>query len=136
MGQPLILDAGDVISRVPGVTAPEDGTINGYLVEEGFFDGCGLCGNSAGADGQALRCLWQRGDRRRLLSIVVGPQEPGSGGSSGFTHFLGEAFGGGIVFHLWLDPITGEEHGLVYVPIISGISYYAQCLSAPMACPI
>ena len=35
MGQPLILNAGDVISRVPGATAPEDGTINGYLVEEG-----------------------------------------------------------------------------------------------------
>ena len=48
---------------------------------------------------------------------MVGPQgEPGSGGSSGFTHFLGEAFGGGIVFHLWLDPITGEEHGLVVCP--------------------
>ena len=121
MGQPLILNAGDVISRVPGATAPEDGTINGYLVEEGFFDGCDSAATSAGADGQSAYELWlslgNEGTEEDFLASLVGPQgEPGSGGSSGFTHFLGEAFGGGIVFHLWLDPITGEEHGLIVCP--------------------
>ncbi len=31
---------------------------------------------------------------------------------SGFTHFVGEKFGGGVVFHVWKDTL-GNEHGLV-----------------------
>ncbi|MFN8281323.1 MAG: DUF1566 domain-containing protein [Saprospiraceae bacterium] len=34
----------------------------------------------------------------------------GSGGS--FTHYIGEQFGGGVIFHLWKDN-TGVEHGLI-----------------------
>ncbi|HEX4888348.1 MAG TPA: DUF1566 domain-containing protein [Luteibaculaceae bacterium] len=33
-------------------------------------------------------------------------------GVDGFKHFLGEEFGGGIIFHLWKDA-AGEEHGLI-----------------------
>lgn len=33
-------------------------------------------------------------------------------GSSGFTHYIGEQFGGGVVFHLWKDN-AGVEHGLI-----------------------
>ena len=40
-------------------------------------------------------------------SIVGG----GSGGG-GFTHYIGEEFGGGVIFHLWKDN-TGVEHGLI-----------------------
>jgi hypothetical protein len=40
-------------------------------------------------------------------SIVGG----GSGGI-GFTHYIGEEFGGGVVFHLWKDS-SGIEHGLI-----------------------
>jgi hypothetical protein len=36
----------------------------------------------------------------------------GGGGTGGFTHYIGEKFGGGVVFHLWKDS-TGAEHGLV-----------------------
>jgi hypothetical protein len=36
-----------------------------------------------------------------------------SGGGSGtFTHYIGEEFGGGVIFHLWLDA-NGVEHGLI-----------------------
>ncbi len=37
-----------------------------------------------------------------------------SGGGSGgnFTHYIGEQFGGGIIFHLWKDA-QGAEHGLI-----------------------
>jgi hypothetical protein len=39
-----------------------------------------------------------------------------SGGSSGgvgfFTHFIGEEFGGGVIYHLWKDD-AGVEHGLI-----------------------
>lgn len=36
----------------------------------------------------------------------------GGGGSGNFTHFIGEEFGGGVIFHLWLDA-NGVEHGLI-----------------------
>jgi hypothetical protein len=33
-------------------------------------------------------------------------------GSGNFTHYIGEEFGGGVIFHLWKDA-TGTEHGLI-----------------------
>jgi hypothetical protein len=37
----------------------------------------------------------------------------GGGGSGGnFTHYIGEQFGGGVIFHLWKDA-QGVEHGLI-----------------------
>jgi hypothetical protein len=36
----------------------------------------------------------------------------GGSGSGGFTHYIGEEFGGGVVFHLWKDA-SGVEHGLI-----------------------
>ena len=37
-----------------------------------------------------------------------------SGGATGgtFTHYIGEQFGGGVIFHLWKDA-QGVEHGLI-----------------------
>ena len=35
-----------------------------------------------------------------------------SGSSGGFTHYVGELFGGGVIFHLWKDA-QGVEHGLI-----------------------
>ena len=46
----------------------------------------------------------------------VGPQGPqgpaGAPGSGGFTHYIGQEFGGGVIFHLWKDSL-GVEHGLI-----------------------
>jgi hypothetical protein len=36
----------------------------------------------------------------------------GGSGGGGFTHYIGEEFGGGVVFHLWKDAL-GVEHGLI-----------------------
>jgi len=36
----------------------------------------------------------------------------GDSGGGGFTHYIGEEFGGGVVFHLWKDA-QGVEHGLI-----------------------
>jgi hypothetical protein len=33
-------------------------------------------------------------------------------GGGGFTHYIGEEFGGGVIFHLWKDN-AGVEHGLI-----------------------
>ena len=41
---------------------------------------------------------------------ATGPQ--GTAGTGGFVHFIGEEFGGGIIFHLWKDA-QGVEHGLI-----------------------
>lgn len=35
-----------------------------------------------------------------------------TGNAGGFTHYIGEQFGGGIIFHLWKDAL-GVEHGLI-----------------------
>jgi hypothetical protein len=45
---------------------------------------------------------------------ATGPQGPAgpSGTGGGFTHYIGEQYGGGVVFHLWKDT-TGVEHGLI-----------------------
>jgi hypothetical protein len=42
---------------------------------------------------------------------ATGPQGP-QGIPGGFTHYIGEAFGGGIVFHVFRDA-QGIEHGLI-----------------------
>lgn len=45
-----------------------------------------------------------------------GPQGPqGTSGGGGFTHYIGEAFGGGVIFYLEKDT-NGIEHGLVCHP--------------------
>ncbi len=36
----------------------------------------------------------------------------GGGGAGNFTHYIGEQFGGGVIFHLWKDE-QGVEHGLI-----------------------
>jgi hypothetical protein len=36
----------------------------------------------------------------------------GNGGAGNFTHYIGEEFGGGVIFHLWKDA-QGVEHGLI-----------------------
>jgi hypothetical protein len=41
---------------------------------------------------------------------ATGPQGPA--GVGGFTHYIGEEFGGGVIFHLWKDN-SGVEHGLI-----------------------
>jgi hypothetical protein len=41
---------------------------------------------------------------------ATGPQGPIGAGS--FVHYIGEVFGGGIIFHLWKDA-QGVEHGLI-----------------------
>lgn len=43
---------------------------------------------------------------------AVGPQGPAGSGGGGFTHYIGEQFGGGVIFHLWKDNL-GVEHGLI-----------------------
>jgi|GEM_PF-2205809 len=43
---------------------------------------------------------------------IANPFVINSTSGSGFSHFIGEAYGGGVIFHLWKDA-QGVEHGLV-----------------------
>jgi len=51
----------------------------------------------------------------QLLSVPYALYAANAGTASGggnFTHYIGEAFGGGVIFHLWKDA-QGVEHGLI-----------------------
>jgi hypothetical protein len=46
----------------------------------------------------------------KTAESIVGGNAGNNSGS--FTHYIGEEFGGGVIFHLWKDKL-GAEHGLV-----------------------
>lgn len=51
----------------------------------------------------------------QLLSVPYALYAKSAGNVSagnGFSHFIGEAYGGGVIFHLWTDD-NGVEHGLI-----------------------
>jgi hypothetical protein len=51
----------------------------------------------------------------QLLSVPYALYAANAGTASGggnFTHYIGEEFGGGVIFHLWKDA-QGIEHGLI-----------------------
>jgi len=51
----------------------------------------------------------------QLLSVPYALYATNAGnitGGANFTHYIGEVFGGGIIFHLWKDTL-GAEHGLI-----------------------
>lgn len=50
---------------------------------------------------------------QQMLSVPFALYAASAGSVNGnFTHFIGEEFGGGVVFHLWKDS-QGQEHGLI-----------------------
>jgi hypothetical protein len=50
---------------------------------------------------------------QQILSVPYALYAASAGSVSGnFTHFIGEEFGGGVIFHLWKDS-QGQEHGLI-----------------------
>ncbi len=55
------------------------------------------------------------GSNGQVLQVTSGSPAwgaaSGGGGGGGFTHFIGEYFEGGVIFHLWKDSL-GAEHGL------------------------
>ncbi len=51
----------------------------------------------------------------QLLSVPYALYATNAGNANGggnFTHYIGETFGGGVIFHLWKDA-QGVEHGLI-----------------------
>jgi hypothetical protein len=59
---------------------------------------------------------------QQMLSVPYALYAASAGSGSGdFTHFIGEEFGGGVIFHLWKDS-QGQEHGLILDTIDLSIS--------------
>jgi hypothetical protein len=63
----------------------------------------------------------------QLLSVPYALYAANAGTATGggnFTHYIGEEFGGGVIFHLWKDTL-GLEHGLIVdkTDLSSGINW-------------
>lgn len=63
----------------------------------------------------------------QMLSTVYAlhAKTAANAGGGGFTHFLGEYYGGGVVFHVWKDSV-GTEHGLVVSTNDQGTSMWSN----------
>jgi hypothetical protein len=55
-------------------------------------------------------------NKQNLISaganITISGNKISASGNGIYTHFIGELFGGGVIFHLWKDSM-GVEHGLI-----------------------
>ena len=95
----LVIGAGAVQS---GSMATIDWSIDNYYLKVGM--------DAAGGTNFLIMGTTQ------LLSVPYAMYAKSAGsvssGGGGFTHYIGEAFGGGVVFHLWKDAL-GVEHGLI-----------------------
>ena len=95
----LVIGAGAVQS---GSMATIDWSIDNYYLKVGM--------DAAGGTNFLIMGTTQ------LLSVPYAMYAKSAGsvssGGGGFTHYIGEAFGGGVIFHLWKDN-AGIEHGLI-----------------------
>ncbi|HAP69928.1 MAG TPA: hypothetical protein DCR04_09430 [Flavobacteriales bacterium] len=96
----LIVGGGSIIS---GTIADIDWSLDDYYLEVGM--------DASGGTNFLIMGTTQ------LLSVpyALYAKSAGSvsgGGSGSFTHYIGEEFEGGVIFHLWLDA-NGVEHGLI-----------------------
>lgn len=96
---------------VPGPVGPQG--IQGVTGIQGPQGPIGIQG-ATGLTGSASTVPGPSGPQGPIgLSGPQGPQGPqGPSGVGGFNHYIGEEFGGGVIFHLWKDN-AGVEHGLI-----------------------
>ena len=98
----LVIGAGAVQS---GSTATIDWSNDNYYLKVGM-DATG--GTSFLTMGTTQLLSVPYALHAKTAESIVG----GGSGGGGFTHYIGEEFGGGVVFHLWKDA-SGVEHGLI-----------------------
>jgi hypothetical protein len=98
----LIIGAGAVQS---GSMANIDWSIDNYYLQVGM-DAAGGTNFLTMGTTQLLSVPYAL--HAKTAESIVG----GGTGGGGFTHYIGEEFGGGVIFHLWKDN-AGVEHGLI-----------------------
>src|SRR5574344_1160261 len=68
----------------------------------------------------------------QLLSVPYALYAANAGTATGggnFTHYIGEEYGGGVIFHLWKDN-AGVEHGLIVALTDQSMSQWSNVTSA------
>jgi hypothetical protein len=98
----LVIGAGAVQS---GSMATIDWSIDNYYLKVGM-DAAGSTNFLTMGTTQLLSVPYAL--HAKTAESIVG----GGSGGGGFTHYIGEEFGGGVIFHLWKDN-AGIEHGLI-----------------------
>jgi hypothetical protein len=98
----LVIGAGAVQS---GSMTTIDWSIDNYYLQVGM-DAAGSTNFLTMGTTQLLSVPYAL--HAKTAESIVG----GGSGGGGFTHYIGEEFGGGVVFHLWKDA-SGVEHGLI-----------------------
>lgn len=85
-------------------------SITGGITENDPVFGASVASGITGAD----TTYWN--NKQNTLNagsnITIAGDTISATGNGIFTHYIGEAFGGGVIFHLWKDNL-GVEHGLI-----------------------
>ena len=110
-----------------GPAGPQGPTGNTGPVGAAGTDGNDGANGSNGSEGSSAYQIWlaagNTGTESEFLASLVGAdgqdgaQGPAGPAGSGYSHYVGEFFQGGIIFHLWKDPNTETEHGLILYPL-------------------
>ena len=79
-----------------------------YTLKANFLQSTTYFGETSGPVIHAIELLGPQGAIG--LTGAIGPQGPA--GVGGFIHWIGQEFGGGVIFHLFKDA-QGVEHGLI-----------------------
>lgn len=89
--------------------------VSGDFSTINWADGTYFVKTETDPDGEIGGILYTITDTNQLLSVpyALFAANAGAVNSGGnFIHYIGEQYGGGVIFHLWKD-IDGVEHGLI-----------------------
>jgi len=110
-GLPVYVETQNVISNANGLVTLEIGTgtvVSGTFTAINWATGPYFIKTETDPNGGSVYSIT---GTRQLISVPYALYSANAA-AGGFTHHIGEAFGGGIIFHLWKDS-QGIEHGLI-----------------------
>lgn len=110
-GLPVYVETQNVISNANGLVTLEIGTgtvVSGTFNAINWATGPYFIKTETDPNGGSVYSIT---GTRQLISVPYALYSANAASGS-FTHHIGKAFGGGIIFHLWKDA-QGIEHGLI-----------------------
>jgi hypothetical protein len=110
-GLPVYVETQNVISNANGLVTLEIGAgtvVSGTFTAINWATGPYFIKTETDPNGGSVYSIT---GTRQLISVPYALYSANAAAGS-FTHHIGEAFGGGIIFHLWKDS-QGIEHGLI-----------------------
>jgi hypothetical protein len=92
--------------------AKSSGSLSGGVIETDPVFGASVANGIAGAD----TTNWNNKQNQLIagsnITITGNTISASASNGGGFTHYIGEEYGGGVIFHLWKDALA-VEHGLI-----------------------